>query len=286
MAALEHIEQALRLKPDHPIAYINQTSVLLELGRPDEAWQSAERAVELAPDFAESHTNRAMIALQFGRFAEGWREYEWRWKSKRFKKRDVPAPRWDGAPLAGRTILLQAEQGLGDTLQFIRYAAIVKAAGGTVLVECQESLRKILSRTAGIDRFIAQHEPLPASDVHAPLLSLPMILGTTLPTVPAQVPYVFPDPELVQHWASRLAPLAGFKVGIVWQGSKQHQKDRQRSMPLARFAPWHAFRACNSSVCRKVPAQHKFTRRRGRSPCSTSERSWTKQPGPSWIRRP
>jgi tetratricopeptide (TPR) repeat protein len=235
--ALKHIEHALQLKPDHTIAYINQTSVLLELGRPDEALHSAERAVEIQPDFPEAHTNRAMVALKLGRFEEGWREYEWRWKSKGVKKRDVPGPHWDGSALTDRTILLQAEQGLGDTLQFIRYASIVKSMGGTVIVECQESLRKILSRSAGIDRFISQNEQMPGCDVHAPLLSLPMILGTTLQTVPAQVPYIFPDPILVQSWRNRLAGIAGFKVGIVWQGSKQHKKDRQRSIPLARFAP-------------------------------------------------
>ena len=119
--------------------------------------------------------------------------------------------------MTGKTILLQAEQGLGDTIQFIRYAPLVKRRGGTVILECQPALLRLLQSCAGVDRLLAQGSSLPHFDVHAPLLSLPGILGTTLSTIPAEVPYLFADANLVEHWRQELSPMRGFKIGIAWQ---------------------------------------------------------------------
>jgi hypothetical protein len=129
------------------------------------------------------------------------------------------------------------EQGLGDMLQFLRYAPLVKRRGGTVLVECPGFLIPLFSRCPGIDRLIAEGAERPAFDIHVPLLSLPRLLGTTLATIPAEVPYLFADPDLVEHWGRKLNTIQGFKIGIVWQGNPHHGWDRHRSFPLAQLAP-------------------------------------------------
>ena len=152
--------------------------------------------------------------------------------------RSFQQPRWDGSPLRGRTILLHAEQGLGDTLQFIRYAPLVKASGkGRVLVECQQRLADLIATCPGIDQVIGHGSPLPEFDVHAPLLSLPYIFSTDLGTIPANVPYLSADAERVKFWREELSPVQAFKVGIAWQGNPDHPSDRQRSAPLMQFMP-------------------------------------------------
>jgi hypothetical protein len=151
--------------------------------------------------------------------------------------RNFPQPQWDGSPLEGRTILIHAEQGLGDTIQFIRYAPLVKRRGGTVIVECQPVLSQLLAGCPGIDRLIAQGSPLPAFDVHVPLLSLPRIFGTTLADVPAEVPYLFADAALIERWRDELAGVPGVKIGIAWQGNTRFPADCMRSIPLTHFAP-------------------------------------------------
>jgi hypothetical protein len=144
-------------------------------------------------------------------------------------------PPWRGEPLNGSTILLWAEQGLGDTIQFIRYSAWVKQLGARVLVECPPTLHVLLSTVVGIDRFVVASGA--RFDYYVPLLSLPAVLGTTLATVPAEVPYLHAAPERVAHWKSELAGIKGFKVGIAWQGSTRFLGDYFRSLPLAQFAP-------------------------------------------------
>src|SRR5262249_16941908 len=141
-----------------------------------------------------------------------------------------------GSDLTGKTIFLYAEQGLGDTLHFIRYVPLVKQRGGTVVVQCQPALQRILASCPGIDVLIPQGNPVPAFDVHAALLSLPAIFQTPLANVPAQVPYLHPDPKLVEHWRSELGASGTFKVGIVWQGNPKFGYDKQRSIALTEFA--------------------------------------------------
>ena len=191
--------------------------------------------LRLKPAYAEAHKNLGILWLLQGDFARGWPEYEWRWRTKEFAPYVLPLPRWDGSPLQGKTILLSAEQGLGDTIQFIRYAPLVKQRGGTVLLQCPPALRGLLEGVAGVDRVLAQGEALPPCDVRAALLSLPGLLETRLDTIPAPVPYLEAKPDLVEHWRKELEPLGGFKVGIVWQGNPGFRGDRQRSIPLRHY---------------------------------------------------
>jgi tetratricopeptide (TPR) repeat protein len=237
--ALAAHRQALRLRPDHAAAHNNLGAALKEQARLDEAVVSFQQALRSKPNYAEAHLNLAMTWLLLGDFEQGWPEYEWRWKTREGAPlpRPFQQPPWDGTPLAGRTILLHAEQGLGDTLQFSRFAPLVKERGGTVLVTCPPSLVRILGTCPGIDRLIPQDSPLPPFDVHAPLMSLPSILRTTLATVPVRVPYLFAAAERVDHWRRELGDPRAFKVGIAWQGKPTHRRDRQRSVPLAQFAP-------------------------------------------------
>jgi Flp pilus assembly protein TadD/ADP-heptose:LPS heptosyltransferase len=237
--AVAHFREAVRLQPDYAEAHVNLGLACVQQGKPEEGLSCYEGALRFRPDYAQAHVSRAMAWLLLGNFEQGWPEYEWRWQCKGWPSPmpPFPQPRWDGSPLGGRTILLHAEQGLGDTLQFIRYARLVKQRGGITVVECPPPLARLLASCAGIDRVVAKGSPLPAFDVHAPLLSLPRLLGTTLATVPEVVPYLFPDEQLVQDWRRELSSVQAFKVGIAWQGNPKHRGDRQRSVPLAQFAP-------------------------------------------------
>lgn len=227
--------RAIELMPEMAEAHNNLGNVLRDQGRFDEALASYRQAEELKPNYCDPHWNQSLVWLVQGDFERGWPEYEWRWQLKNFKRRQCSQPPWDGSPLEGRTILLAAEQGLGDTLQFIRYAPLVRQRGATVLAEVQKPLRQLLSGVDGVDRWLVQGEATPEFDVYAPLLSLPRLLDTTLATVPADVPYVHADPALVEKWRAELTSLPGFKIGIAWQGSPQNRTDRGRSIPLERF---------------------------------------------------
>lgn len=235
--ALVCCRDALRLSPDDPDATAILALALADLGRYDESLEAYSRVVSLAPDRAEAHRNRALIWLLKGDFERGWAEYEWRWGCKGLPARPFPKPVWKGEPLAGRTIMLHAEQGLGDTIQFIRYAPLVRERGARVLVVAQPALQPLLANCAGIDQLVGQGDPIPAFDVHAPLLSLPRIMGTTLQTIPARVPYLAAEPARIEHWRQQLQGLSGLKIGIAWQGNPKHERDFRRSFPLARLAP-------------------------------------------------
>ncbi len=235
--ALSHIRRALRLRPDWPAGLLALGMALGRQGKLDEALDCYEQALRLEPAYPEVRRNRAMAWLARGDFARGWPEYEWRWKCRGQRRPLFDRPLWEGDDLTGRTILLHAEQGLGDTLQFIRYASLVERRGGSVLFVGPEPLVRLLARTPGVDRVFAQGTTLPAFDVQAPLLSLPAILGTTLATLPAEVPYLFADPAEVERRRHELGPDPAFRVGIAWQGNPRYPMDRKRSFPLARFAP-------------------------------------------------
>jgi Flp pilus assembly protein TadD len=228
--------EALRLAPGYADAHNNLGSTYKEQGRTQEALASYDLALLFQPNGSGARWNRALAWLSAGDFEHGWPEYEWRWNRPKTPPRRLPQPRWDGGSLAGKTLLIYVEQGLGDTFQFIRYAPLVKAQGATVLVECPAFLHPLLSRCQGIDRLLAEGSPLPEFDCHTPLLSLPHILRTNWATLPAEVPYLFADPERVGRWAEELRPLEGFKVGIAWQGNRHHQWDHFRSFPADHFA--------------------------------------------------
>ena len=228
--------RALELKPDYVEPHNNLGIAFQDQGKLDEAVACCRRALELQPDFAEAHWNRSLLWLLCGNFAAGWPEYEWRWRRKDCPQRRFTQPLWDGHLLRGKTILLHAEQGLGDTIQFVRYATLVRQHAARVVVECQPPLLRLLAGCPGIDQLLGAGEELPAFDVHAPLMSLPRICKTTLENIPAGVPYVFPAPALVAQWRERLRAIDGFTIGIGWQGNPKYPGDRSRSIPLRHFA--------------------------------------------------
>ncbi|MBD2069380.1 tetratricopeptide repeat protein [Leptolyngbya sp. FACHB-671] len=226
--------QAIALKPDYADAYNNLGLALCEQGKIAESVAAYQQAISLQPDYADAHLNRGLSLLLAGELAQGFEEYEWRWQVKGPNFKSLPAftqPMWDGSYLNGKTILLHTEQGFGDTIQFIRYAPLIAERGGRVIVECQEALIRLLQTVPEINQVIAKGTPLPEFHVHAPLLSLPHIFGTTLNTIPAQIPYL-KAPASDLHLD---APPDRFKVGIVWAGSPDHRSDRDRSCSLNQF---------------------------------------------------
>jgi tetratricopeptide (TPR) repeat protein/glycosyltransferase involved in cell wall biosynthesis len=240
--ALASFRRAVAVKPDYADGYRNLGVVLGDLGALDEALASYWRAVEEKSDYADAYFGAALALLLKGDLEQGFSHYEWRWKCPQFASADrrFVQPCWDGGPLNGRTILLHAEQGLGDTLQFVRYAPLVAARGGRVVVECQAELAPLLQGLGGASQVVARGEPLPLFDLHAPLLSLPHLLGTTLETVPAEAPYLRAAPDRADAWAEyldRAVEATGLRVGLVWAGNPDHKGDRHRSMSLGALAP-------------------------------------------------
>ena len=273
--AAQAIKEALRLKPDYPEGINTMGTILERQNKLDDALACFQHVLELQPDHADAFSNRGNIAYHRQHFDEAMVDFDaavrlnphlrpptgiapccgsckaTSWKLARIRMafeaiRLHPAqpaePRWNGEPLDGRTILLYAEQGVGDTLQFIRYVPLVKARGGKVVVECQAAILLLVASVQGIDSVAAQGGRLPAFDVQAPLLSMPGIFETSLATIPADVPYLQTDPKVVERWRNELeqddhSQMRRFRIGIAWQGNPHHKLDRQRSMPLTSFAP-------------------------------------------------
>jgi tetratricopeptide (TPR) repeat protein len=222
-AALESFDRAIALERDLAAAHANRGCTLDCLGRPQEALASSERAIALQPDYAAAHVNRALTLLRLGRFAAGWAEYEWRWRNTESAlwrdRRQSSVPLWLGRePLTASTILLHAEQGYGDTLQFCRYARLVRERGARVILEVPAALTRLLSGLEGVARVISPDEPAGDVDFQCPLMSLPLAFGTTLETIPAAQRYLTGEPELVARWRARLGERRGFRVGLVWSG--------------------------------------------------------------------
>ena len=226
--AVASYRRALALRPEYPDPLNNQ-------GELHEAAACYRRALELKPDFAACRLNLGVLRLLRGDFARGWPEYESRWPAGKVAARNFRQPLWDGRPLEGKTILLHAEQGFGDTIQFIRYAPLVKQRGARVIVECQKPLVRLLTPWPQIEQLVPQAEPLPAFDVHAPLLGLPGIFQTSLEKIPAGAAYLFAAPDLIERRREELSALGGFKIGIVWHGNPQQENNRARSIPLRCF---------------------------------------------------
>ena len=237
--AAENYRRALQYAPGIAETHSNLGVVLHIMGRFVDAEACFRQALKINPDNAEAHANLAATLLQTGRLKEGWAENEWRWRKKNFPSpaRNFPQPRWDGSPLDGKTLLLHAEQGFGDTILFIRYAPLCAERGGRVVVECQPQLKRLLTGVDGIDELAAQGEQLPPFDVHLPMASLPLIFETTLDSIPPCSGHIKADPALCEEWQGRLPKMQGRKIGLVWQGNKAQKKDRTRSLPLALLAP-------------------------------------------------
>ncbi|KHE90798.1 MAG: tetratricopeptide repeat protein [Candidatus Scalindua rubra] len=269
-AAITNYKQAINIKPDHARAHSNLGTTLQEQGNTDEAVfhcrqavtldpgsaelhnnlgailqkremieeaiTSYDMAIELDPDYAEAHLNKSFALLLTGNYKEGWIENEWRLRTKTHSLRNFNKPKWDGSPLNGKTILVHAEQGFGDTIQFIRYLPMVKAQGGQVIFECHNSLNRLLKNYAWIDKIIEKTpEPDIKFDTQLPILSLPGVFGTTHDSIPSNTPYITADPGLAKLWGIRLDNDSNFKVGIVWTGNADNKKNRIRSCTLEDF---------------------------------------------------
>ncbi len=236
-AAIASYREALRLRPVYAEACGNLATALLAQSNAEEAVAVHEQVLRLKPDSPDAHMWRALARLLMGDWEQRWPDYERRWRCEEFGGLPYQQPQWDGSSLVGRTILLHAEQGLGDTLLFARYAKLVKERGGKVILACPKALLGLLAGFTGVDQLIEHGSPMPSFDCHAPLLSLPGIFHTTPADVPAEIPYLFADPDLIEHWRRELDGDSGFKVGITWQGNPLFKSDRLRSVPLALFEP-------------------------------------------------
>jgi len=236
-SALESYRCAVKLDPNLANAHLQLAIALAELGDWAEAMASYERARSAEPESAEVLYDLALAHLRRGQFALGWGEYESRWGAwPPPDGRKLPQPLWKGEPLEGARILLYAEQGQGDTLQFVRYVPLVVARGGKVILEVQRRLHRLLAGTAGASQVISQGDPLPEVTWRCPLLSLPLAFATELSRIPAPIPYVHPDPGLASAWRQRLQRDA-VRIGLAWGGNAAHTSDYLRSVPLAKLLP-------------------------------------------------
>lgn len=233
--ALNDYANALALFPGYTEALYNQGNALLALGQTVAAKNSFDRAVESDPFNADAHFNRSLPLLLTGQLEEGWREYEWRWKQPSYKPlHQFDQPRWTGAEsLRDKTILLHAEQGMGDTLQFVRYIPMVKALGARIILEVQAPLKTLLAELEYVDVLITQGDPIPAFDFHCMLMSLPYAFNTGLSSIPV---YTFPitaPADQVNAWKARLEQVPQPRIGLVWSGNPDHKNDVHRSIPFA-----------------------------------------------------
>ncbi|NEQ26853.1 MAG: tetratricopeptide repeat protein, partial [Microcoleus sp. SIO2G3] len=234
VASIRCYEQALARNPNLAAAHKNLAHVLRMQGQLAAALLHHQRSIALSPHDAEAHFGYAFTLLISGDLQAGFAEYEWRWRLAYNPPRNFTQPRWDGSPLNGRTLLLWAEQGFGDTLQFIRDVPQL-ARQGRVIVECQAVLRSLLTSVPGVTQVIAQGETLPNFDLQAPLLSVPHLLKTTLAklsagtdTIPASVPYLQPTQSIE-------LPKDPFKIGIAWTGDPKNPINQRRSCPFDQF---------------------------------------------------
>ncbi|MBI3838863.1 MAG: glycosyltransferase family protein [Planctomycetia bacterium] len=232
--AVAQYRHCLQSRPTDAATHNNLGNLLRVEGNLDEALVHLEQAIQSQPDYPEAHSNRGLVLLSQGRLAEGWSEYEWRLRCPEFRKRSFAEPLWDGTLLCDKVLLVHAEQGLGDTLQFIRYLPLVESRCSNVIVAVQPSLLPILKQS-GFSGLVAKRPPLPPFDVQVSIVSLPGIFETTLDDIPADVPYLHAREDLIAHWHGELSGTDRLKVGIVWQGSPTHAEDRYRSIPLSSF---------------------------------------------------
>ena len=236
--AADKFKHAALLRPGYRDALCNLGNVFLAQNRTDEAIDAYRRA-SADTAFPDAEYNEALALLLKGDFTHGLPKYENRWvsKSSGLQPRNYSQPRWQGENITGRTILLHSEQGLGDTLQFIRYVPLVAQRGAKIILCVQTPLKNLLAGLPGVDRVQTNQDSLPPFDFHCSLLSLPLVFGTEVATIPAAVPYIAANPEKAALWREKFATARGLKVGIVCSGNPKHKNDHNRSLPLSIFAP-------------------------------------------------
>jgi tetratricopeptide (TPR) repeat protein len=235
--AIAAAKRASELAPEMPDPFINLGWLYSLVGRLDDAAAACERAISLNKQEAPAYLNLGVIRLLQGDFSRGWPLYEFRKKCRGFQFARYSQPAWDGRPLSGRRILLWFEQGLGDTIQFLRYLPKVADLGGKVLLAVQPELRRLVEGSVNVEQFVDPSHPLPPFDVQCSLLSLPMALGTTLETIPGKTPYLKPSADLIEKWAQKIRPYSGqLRIGLAWAGRPGHMNDANRSMQLKDLA--------------------------------------------------
>ena len=232
-------DKALALKPDLAEAWLGRGNVFKDLRRYDEALVAYDKAFALKPDLAEAQCNEALIRLILGDTEYGWKKYEYRWDTKLMRglKRNFSQPLWLGdSDIKNKTILIHAEQGLGDTLMACRYIPMLASQGAKVIAEVQPPLKSLLKNLDGISLLIAKGETIPHFDVHCPIMSLPLAFKTTMETIPAKVPYLAVPKNIIEKWRPKLNG-AEIKVGIAWAGNPNYPQDFDRSILLKNILP-------------------------------------------------
>jgi tetratricopeptide (TPR) repeat protein len=246
-------DRALSVRPDHAEALLNRGNALSELTRFGEALASYDRALTLRPDYAEAHLNEALTRLLVGEFEDGWEKHEWRWETNQHRsaRRGFTQPLWTGREnIADKAVLLHAEQGLGDTIQFCRYVPLVAERAARVILEVPKPLHELMSTLAGSAQIVSRGDPLPDFDIHCPLLSLPLAFATRLETIPSKTPYLSASEIKTTVWRDRLGKHERFRVGLVWAGNPRKELpnvnwiDRQRSIEFDRLAPLFQVTKC------------------------------------------
>lgn len=235
-AATESLQNALVLSPDHIGARSNLGVALREQGRLTEAIEELRLALYRAPLYADAGWNLSLALLMNQDWWAGWEEYEWRRRLSGFAVRHIEGEAWDGSDLNGRTLLVHAEQGLGDSFQFARYLPLLKDKGGQVIFSAQDPIATFMAQSPALPDTVGTTGPLPEFDVHAPLMSLPFLLGGGPPALLEDGPWLAADPDRIARWRNNLAG-PEFKIGIAWQGNPDYKADRRRSIPLPEFTP-------------------------------------------------
>ena len=253
--ALASYDRALTLRPDYAEALSNRGWTLHQLKHYEEALASYDRALVLRPDYAEAHLNQALSRLLIGDFDRGWEQHEWRWQTGQLRdaKRNFAQPLWTGREdIADQTILLDAEQGFGDTIQFCRYVPFVVERAARVILEVQRPLRELVSTLSGSAQIVSKGDPLPDFDTYCPVLSLPLAFGTRLETIPSATPYLHASSDEVAHWNARLGHRSRPWIGLAWSGRQAHTNDHNRSIPVSALLPLFDFNATYVSLQQDV----------------------------------
>ena len=243
--AIAAYREAIKLAPSYAEAHNNLGTAQKEGGQSEAAQASYRQAIALAPGNADSHLNLACLLLADGDFAAGWREYEYRWHAAgRAGPPAFDAPQWDGnADLQGKTLYLHAEQGFGDTLQFLRYASLAAERGATVLLGVPPELKTLAASCPGVTQILTTGDAAPGFDYHCPLMSLPLAFGTMVDSIPVKVPYLTAAAQAVAAWSNKLGPKQALRIGLVWAGKprkgnpESYAVDLQRSMTLTQLLP-------------------------------------------------
>ncbi len=239
--ALEKFQTALEIDPDYIEARNNMGETYRDMGQYDQAMQCFESVLQAWPDYVPARWNRSILWLLTANFKQGWPEYEWRWKRATTPQRAIDSgKRWNGSDIYDRTLFIYEEQGIGDTIQFMRYLPLLQKAGCKVIFETITPLIRLIESFKGFDRLWVgiknvDTRPTDHFDYYLPLLSLPAMFGTTLETIPGTVPYLSADENLSKIWKKRISNDNSFKVGVVWAGHPSHANDIRRSVMLNNF---------------------------------------------------